>query len=193
MNKIKGLRRKLLVALVGLFVIGGTIGAYAWWDILAKDTDGQLEMSYGVRLVLDDQTTEDQGMLVPAGSYFASAEGFTTEYSFEYKLYLEDDMGSFDLNIDLENLLVGGVNYLAASTHRALYVTVNVNGVDYVVAVENTSLLIEDAFNGTEEVIVTVNFSLASQAAVAEPAFGEADYQAVAGQTITFDIAFEVK
>ena len=194
--------KKFLVAALLLLMIGSTTLAFAWWDRLEQGADNQtLDMGYGVRLVLDNQTSEEQGVLVPEGSFYAAVDGYVTEYTFTYVLNLEEDLDKFDLLIDVNNLTIGGVDYnQAANVHGPLQVSITTSEGAFVsegyateITGPNTSLRLNEVLQGSGEVIITITFSLDTH--VEDAAF-EGDlveaYAALAGQTISFDIAFEV-
>jgi hypothetical protein len=192
------MKKGLLIGLAVLFLIGSTIGAYAWWDRLQQTADDQtLEITYGVRLVLTDQTASPQGELVPSGSFFAGTPGYTTSYEFVYELKLEADMGTFDLEIDITDLEIGEVSYLKASTHKALNVVVTTSSGEFIssedssveLSVHTTALRINNVLEGTDAITISVTFTLAahdSELLVAT------DYANVAGKSVEFDIAFNI-
>ena len=196
------MKKTLILALALFVLIGTSTAAFAWWDRLEQETGEQsLDMGYGVRLVLEDETTENQGVLVPAGSFYAAVDGYATEYVFTYELNLEEDLDDFDLLIDISNLAIGGVPYwLAPMVHGPLSVVIESSEGDFVsdgydtnITGPNTSLRLNEVLQGDGTVTITITFSLLDHIEDAEFAGNLVQaYAALAGQEITFDIAFEV-
>ena len=208
------MKKIIAFALASLVLLGTSTVAFAWWDRLEQEaTDQSLDMGYGVRLVLEDETTEDQGVLVPAGSFYAAVDGYTTEYVFTYELNLEEDLDDFDLLIDIENLTIGGVDYdTAANVHGPLSVVIETDTNQFVewdavgeewvaISVEGaialggptTNLRLNEVLQGDGTVTITLTFTLMDHT---EDAPFEGDlveaYEALAGKEIKFDIAFEI-
>lgn len=199
------MKKRFIILLVALFVFGGTIGAYAWWDRLQQGANNQeLELGYGVRLVLENQETEGTDILVPSGSFYANVDGYTTEIVFTYELNLEEELGAFDLLMNVKNLKVGGVDYnSAASVHGPLSVVVaNDQSVAFVVeegvyvntvTSANTAMRFNNILSDTDTIVITITFSLTDH--TVDAGFdGDlvAAYAALAGATITFDVEFIV-
>lgn len=196
------MKKIIAFALASLVLLGTSTVAFAWWDRLEQEaTDQSLDMGYGVRLVLEDETTEDQGVLVPAGSFYAAVDGYTTEYVFTYELNLEEDLDDFDLLIDIENLTIGGVDYdTAANVHGPLSVVIatsegvfETTGYDDDITGPTTNLRLNEVLHGDGTVTITLTFTLMDHT---EDALFEGDlveaYEALAGKEIKFDIAFEI-
>ena len=195
--------KKTLILAFALFVLIGTsTAAFAWWDRLEQETGEQsLDMGYGVRLVLEDETTENQGVLVPAGSFYAAVDGYATEYVFTYELNLEEDLDDFDLLIDISNLTIGGVAYdQAPNVHGPLSVVIasedgsfESDGYDTDITGPNTSLRMNEVLQGDGTIVITITFTLQDHVEDAEFAGDLVDaYAALAGQEIKFDVAFEI-
>ena len=195
--------KKFLVAALLLLMIGSTSLAFAWWDRLSQEeTEQTLDMGYGVRLVLENETTKNQGVLVPVGSFYAAVDGYTTEYVFTYELNLEEDLDDFDLVIDITDLKIGGVEYdQAHDVHGPLNVVISTTQGAFVVneiyaneiTGPETKLRLNEVLQGNGVVTITLTFSLQNHV---EDADFEGDlvaaYKALAGKEISFDIAFEV-
>ena len=203
--------KKFLVAALLLLMIGSTSLAFAWWDRLEQGAEDQtLDMGYGVRLVLENETTENQGVLVPAGSFYAAVDGYITEYVFTYELNLEENLDNFDLLININDLKIGGEDYnTAANVHGPLEVIATISRIDIdsnnpldtgtvvthttTVTGPSTSIELDEMLQGDGVVTVTLSFSLQNHEvdAAFEGDLVEA-YKALAGKEISFDIAFEV-
>ena len=194
--------KKFLVAALLLLMIGSTSLAFAWWDRLEQGAEDQtLDMGYGVRLVLENETTKNQGVLVPVGSFYAAVDGYTTEYVFTYELNLEENLDDFDLLIDVKNLKIGGLAYdQAPNVHGPLSVVIESDKGSFVsesydtsITGPATSLRLNEVLQGNGVVTITLTFSLQNHS---EDAAFEGDlveaYKALAGKEISFDIAFEV-
>ncbi len=194
--------KKIIAVVIALAIMASSTVAFAWWDRLNQETgDQDLNMGYGVRLVLENETTSGQGVLVPTGSFYASVEGYTTEYVFVYELFLEEDLDNFDLLINLNNLTIGGVEYnTAANVHGPLSVKIETSvgefvseGYDSTIEKADSNLRINEVLREDESVYITLRFTLQNN--VEDAAFAgdlvEA-YKALAGQIIEFDMTFEV-
>lgn len=194
--------KKIIVAALLLLMVGSTTLAFAWWDRLGQEaTEQTFDMGYGVRLVLEDQTTTTQGVLVPEGSFYAAVDGYTTEYVFTYELSLEEDLDNFDLLIDITNLEIGGVGYNPSpSVHGPLSVIITsdqgsfvVEGYDTSISSEETNLRLNEVLQGDGTVTITLAFTLQNHTEDASFSGNLVQaYEALAGKTITFDIAFEI-
>ena len=194
--------KKLLVATLLLLMIGSTTLAFAWWDRLEQGADNQtLHLGYGVRLVLDNQTSEDQGVLVPEGSFYADVEGYVTSYTFTYVLSLEEELDNFDLLIDVTNLTIGNTPFWPAPmVHGPLQVLITTSagafeeeGYDTLITGPETHLRLNQVLQGDGEVTIEITFTLANHVNDAPTqGFMAAAYAALAGKTIRFDIAFEI-
>ncbi len=197
----------LIVSWVILSLLGTSTMAYAWWDNLEETRGARLTLGYGVRLSLKDETSAEADTWVPAGSFYAEVDGYTTSHVFTYVLDLEEDLDDFDLLIDVEGLRIGDTGYDPSSdVHGPMRVIVEFDagendiefaggGYDYVITGPNTHLRLNSVLRGDGEITVTITFTLLAQDVAWEYATAEnleSAYGSLAGKTIAFDVAFEV-
>jgi hypothetical protein len=179
--------KKSLFALLLLFVVAGSSLAFAWWDQLEVDRDETIDLGYGVRLEIES-VVEDERILVPAGSFYAAYEAdYTTEYSFTYVLKLEEPLKEgmlANLITEITSFEVNGVEY--TNVPKVFTVTIEVGASSS----ETLELTVENAFTdsvNTVTVLVTITL---------EPQSNEdltlAEYNAIAGGEVSFNIAFEL-
>jgi len=160
------MKRKLLALLILFVVIGGSAGAFAYWDNLSvDDTNNSITIGNGVNLSFTESVTATTS-LVPAGVIIKS--GDVTEVVYTYNVDLNEILGSpLTLTVTVDGQAINGNTGLGAA-----YVgtAVTVGGV-----ASNTGDL-----NGDATTIVTVTITLN------EPS--QADYLLVANQAITFNV-----
>ena len=191
--------KKLTFVFLAVLLFGGSVLAFAWWDNLDENEAGTLELGYGVRLALDNQTTAEQGILVPENSFFAADEDkYTTSYVFTYELTLPDVTEGLDVLIDITNLKVGEAAF-TSEDFKALDFQVSTNEGTFVSTGETTAsiegsttnLRINQTLNDTTPITITITVTLVD-AEEEDTELVFADYEAVAGAEITFDIEFSV-
>ena len=189
--------KKFTALILLLLMVGSTSLAFAWWDTTSGSfEDETFELGTGVRLTLSDQTTAGQGLLIPAGSFYEDEVGYTSTYSFEYDLSLLEDLGSFDLIAGLANVTVGGSAYDSdLGVHGALAFELFVNGTSAGVITPGGTLSSAGALSSTVITSVELRITLLDQTstAFASDAQALAAYNALNGQTIAFDITFEIE
>jgi len=155
--------KKLSVIAIVLFLLGGSVIAFAWWDSLTADEDVTIGVGEGVTISvnLDEQT---DGVLVPAG--VVMKEGDVTEVDVEFTVNLddtEDIIAPLDFIVTITNVEIGG-----EAIHAGLV---------------NTSISASETIqNDPVEVTITVTLDMPES---------EVAYNAVATEDITFDVTFE--
>lgn len=194
--------KKILAVVAALVIMASSTVAFAWWDRLNQETgDQNLVMGHGVRLVLENQTTSNQGVLVPEDAFYASVDGYTTEYVFVYKLLLEEDLDNFDLLINVNDLKVGDAEYNpAANIHGPLSASISTSVGSFVsesyddsITKANSNMRINEVLKGSDAVYITLTFKLVNQTEDAGFAGDLVEaYEQIAGKVISFDITFEI-
>ena len=180
--------KKLSFIFVIALLLGGSAMAFAWWDNLEATESGQeLEIGQGVRLTVADQTTSGQGLLVPAGSFYASGADYTTTYEFTYDLSLEEgalaEGFDADLIVTLENLALDGGAF--ADT----LFTLDINGEEVKdPGFTHTFTAVFDDETHTYQVVLQIALKDHPDSSL-----DSSDYEAVAGKDLTFDISFEIE
>lgn len=161
------MKRKLLALLVLFVVIGGSAGAFAYWDNLSvDDADNSITIGNGVDLSFIESVGATAN-LVPAGVIVKA--GDVTEVVYTYNVSLNETLAApLTLNVTVDGFAINGNTTLGSAL---------VNSEVTVDAVVSTT----GAINGGSPTVVTVTITLL------EPAT-EADYLLVANQPITFNV-----
>ncbi len=186
------MKKRILIVLLALVILGSTTVGYAYWDRLSQDTNGEYEIGYGVRLNVPT-TVQDERILVPAGSFYSAYQAdYTTSYVFEYTLTLEDPLQEgmeADLSVDITDFEIAA--FVASFNNSESVFTITV-GTDEVSATQEAdgSWDFEDAFYYTNNtVIVYVTITMADNG---NANFDSSDYDFVSGNTAEFAIGFEL-
>ena len=174
--------KKITFVFLAVLLFGGSALAFAWWDNLTEDLEDQtLELGVGVRLTVEDETTEGQGLLVPVGSFYAGETGYTTVYTFTYDLVLEEALAAgftVDLTVVIDELAITG------GTYRSDVFTISINGE------EGLSRTFSNQFDDTNApftVVITVALKNHPDASL------QGFYDDVAGKPLTFNVSFEIE
>jgi hypothetical protein len=180
--------KKLLVIFLFLFVVSGSSLAFAWWDDLTDTQENQdLVLGNGVRLSVDS-IVEDERVLVPAGSFYAAYEAdYTTAYTFEYNLVLEQALTTgalANLQAAISAFTVDGVAYDNSPT--VFTVTIS----DGSVSETDLDVTFVNAFtDAVSTYTVTVTIELEPQS---NTTLTSSEYDAIANGTVAFTIDFEL-
>lgn len=123
------MKKKLVLILLVLTLLTSGAITYAWWSSNSKETDNTLTMGYGLRLEVEGTTANQDELLIPAGSTFDGVDGYTTQYVFTYTIQLDANLvGIFDLDVQVEEILIGGVAYNGfIENHGLLMFDISVN------------------------------------------------------------------
>jgi uncharacterized cupredoxin-like copper-binding protein len=161
------MKRKLLALLVLFVVIGGSAGAFAYWDNLSvDDTDNSVTIGNGVDLTIAESVTATSS-LVP--STVIVKTGDVTEVVYSYNVDLNETLTApLALTVTVDGFAINSNTALGTAYVNA---AVTVGGV-----AGNTGTV-----NGDATTVVTVTITLT------EPAT-QGDYLLVANQAITFNV-----
>lgn len=156
--------KKLVVVLLLFISLGGTVGAYAYWDDLIRNTNNTLEVGEGTSLVVTSDVSVPQGKtLVPKNTVLKAND--IDEIELKYTVSLSQDvLNDLYLYVRTENIKIND-----SETYSNL-VNIDVNA--SVSTIERN------------EIIVTALITLS------EPE-NQDDYSKVRNSTITFDILFD--
>ncbi|HPQ62232.1 MAG TPA: hypothetical protein PLH02_05135 [Bacillota bacterium] len=183
-------KRNILLVVIIALLFGSSVAAYAYWDNLQQNTNGNYVVGYGVRLEVPT-VVQDERALVPAESFYAAYEAdYTTSYAFTYTLNLEDDLQygmEADLAVDITDFQIAGIAELFNSEEGLFTVTV---GTDEAAATTSSTgeWDFTDAFYYNHNTVeVTVTITLADNGSAG---FDASDYERVAGKTTNFAIGF---
>lgn len=155
--------KKLGALLVLLFILGGTVGAYAWWDSRTRDEEETINIGHGVTLEVEAVAEAPEGkFLIPVGAIVKSDD--VTEVVLTYNVAF-----NYALAEDL---------YLVV-THK----DVEIDGDDSLAHLVNIDIHQAEAMVNNVDVLVTVTVTLS------EPA-DQAEYDAIANKPITFTLTF---
>jgi len=186
------MKKFIAIAALITFVLGSTIVAYSYWDKLQQDSTGQLEIGYGVRLQVPTQI-KDVRQLVPAGSFYAAyAEDYTTAYSFQYTLTLEDPLQAgmkANLLVDIADFQLDDIAAFYNVSTSALTINVATDEVAASAEADGAWAFADAFYTNKNTVIVTVTVTLADNGNVN---FGTAEYNLVSGTVADFNIGFEL-
>lgn len=159
------------IVIILILLVSTTFTALSWWNKNYETVyDETLKLGYGVRLALYDQTPNEEGILVPSGSYHASREGYVTSYEAVYDVYVEGNEEILDLTFSLNNLKVGGLDYdTSPNIHGPLMINVVTskgnfdtgNQTKNISDVSN-SFLIRNAMENVNVTTITITFTLLS-------------------------------
>jgi len=157
--------KKLAIVLVALVAFGGTVSAYAWWDTLQTEQTGQtLTIGEGTVLTVAANPSAELGKnLVPDEALLGVND--VKSYTLTYNLTLDKQLAAdATLTAVVDNILVGGV----ANPGSAISVAVAYD---------------TQAINLDSAVVVTLTVTMANPV-------DQAQYDLLANQAITFDVAF---
>lgn len=160
---MKNLRKKVLFVLLAIVMIGGTFGAYAYWDNLSQeDTNITIGVGQGVTLNVDlDEAIPANTYLIPAGAI--QKPGDVYEIVLEYTVVLSTEVSTaLNLSVVASNVAINGSTVNAGLVNVAINAPATINNVE-------------------QTVTVTITLS--------EPTTPAA-YQAIANGSITFDLTF---
>ena len=154
--------RKIGVLVLFLVLIGGTAGAYAWWDSLeTTENDVTIGVGEGVTISVDLDTQTD-GNLVPDGVIMKTEDITSSAITFNVTLDRTD--------LEEELVLLAEVNNIEIDGSDTYALLVNAS-------VDNPGTIQNDS------VVVTVTVTLD------EPA-DQTEYDAIKNSDITFDVTF---
>lgn len=156
--------RKLLVLGLLLISLGGTVGAYAYWDDLTRNQEESLLIGEGTSLVVESVVSVPEGKyLVPAGTVLKANDIESLELKYNVKL---NDEVSNDL-------------YLYVRTDNVL---INND--------ENLSELVHIDLSASVSTTEKYEISVSAVVSLDEP-LTEEEYELVANSIISFDILFD--
>lgn len=158
--------RKLLVAIIALFVVSGSVSAFAYWDNLTQTESQSITLGEGVSLVVGVNAAPPSGkVLIPTTATVREPLSQVQSVVTVYDVNLDTSLSSpLAFTVAASNIQIGG-----STTHAGLVT------VDIVKAANEV--------NATAvEVTVTVT--------IAEPA-DQTAYDAIKNQPITFDLTFD--
>ena len=154
--------RKIGVLVLFLVLIGGSAGAFAWWDSLeTTENDVTIGVGEGVTISVDLHTQTD-GNLVPDGVIMKTEDITSSAITFNVTLDRTDLEEELELLAEVNNIEIGG------SDAYALLVNASV---------DNPGTIQNDS------VVVTVTVTLD------EPE-DQTAYDAIKNSDITFDVTF---
>ncbi|MDD3958389.1 MAG: hypothetical protein PHO96_05820 [Candidatus Izemoplasmatales bacterium] len=157
------MKKVVWLVLVALLIVGGTIGAYAYWDNLEQTKDETLTIGQGVTLVVAAVAEAPEGkVLVPAGVVMKANDVDEIVLTYNVKLDLAA-LAALDLSVVESDVLIG-----ESDTYATLV------NIDIVLASDEVN---------AENVLVTITVTLS------EPGTSEI-YDAIKGQDITFTLTF---
>ena len=157
------MKKGIMFLVLALLVIGGSIGAYAWWDNLTQTQDETLTIGQGVTLEVDAVAIAPAGkFLVPAGVVLKANDVEEVVLTYNVKLDLEA-VTALNLSVVESNVLIGG-----EATHAGL---VNID-IDLAATTVNNA-----------DVLVTVTVTL-------DVPVDQTTYNAIINQAITFTLTF---
>lgn len=185
-------KRVLAILAIVAVLFGSTVVGYSYWDSLQQNTSSDYEIGYGVRLEVPTQT-EDSRALVPAGSFYSAYEAdYTTAFTFEYTLTLEDALQSgmeADLLVDISDFKVNEI-LAAFNLEGSLFtVTVGTDAVTGSVSADGEWSFTDAFYYENNTVVVSVTIELADNGTAG---FDADDYNFVSGQNAGFAIGFEL-
>lgn len=155
--------KKLTVALLALVALGGTVGAFSYWDTLAKTEAETLTVGEGTELVVAAVAEAPAGkVLVPSGVVLKAndLESITLTY-----------------NVNLNQTSVADLNLAVVASN------IEINGSTANAGLVNIAITTAAPTVNNSTVLVTVVVTLT------EPTT-EAEYLAIINQAITFDLTF---
>jgi hypothetical protein len=186
------MKKIITIAALIIFVLGSTIVAYSYWDKLQQASTGELEIGYGVRLEVPTQI-KDVRQLVPAGSFYAAyAEDYTTAYSFQYTLTLEDPLQAgmeADLLVDISDFQINAIAAYFNVPASALTINVATDEVAATASATGAWAFSNAFYTNKNTVVVTVTVTLADNGNVN---FGTTEYNLLSGAIADFNIGFEL-
>ncbi len=154
--------RKIGVLVLFLVLIGGSAGAFAWWDSL-ETTENNVTIGVGEGVTISvDFDTQTDGNLVPDGVIMKTEDITSSAITFNVILDRTDLEEELDLLAEVNNIEIG-----ESVTYASL---VNVS-------VDNPGTIQNDS------VVVTVTVTLD------EPE-DQTEYDAIKNSDITFDVTF---
>ena len=154
--------RKIGVLVLFLVLIGGTAGAFAWWDSLeTTENDVTIGVGEGVTISVD-LDAQTSGSLVPDGVIMKTGDITSSAITFNVTLDPTDLEEELDLQAEVNNIEIG-----ESDTYASL-----VNA-----SVDNPGTIQNDL------VVVTVTVTLD------EPE-DQTEYDAIKNSDITFDVTF---
>ncbi|MDD4210795.1 MAG: hypothetical protein PHC46_00155 [Clostridia bacterium] len=164
--------RKILVLIFAVILLGGSTIAFSWWDSLTVNRLEQdiVTVGQGLELVVLDVEIDPltDGSLVPADAILKT--GDTHEVVLEYTVRIAEPLdAALDLEVTVSNIEVDSV----ANPYGLISVVVTNPG-----TIQNSDVIVS--------LSVTIDDSLLD----AEDY--DAAYLALAGNSITFEISFEV-
>lgn len=175
--------KKSIIAALLVFLLGGTIGAYAWWDRLQDTSNETILIGEGLTLTVSEAVVSTGTTLVPASAVLQP--GDVVEKTFAYTVALDfvtvDEM---DLSIAESDVQINSLTTNAALVLFTFEWTYDSNPLTQVWTEFSASkpLLVDD-IAGLQTVYVRVTVELD------EPASEEV-YDAIINQNITFTLTF---
>ncbi len=157
------LKKRLLVVLLVVLMLGSTAIGYSYWDNLSQSENEIITIGEGVNLTVTAVAEVPAGAtLVPAGVVMKS--GDVDEIVLTYNVKLDQEaLEALVLDVQSSNVQIGG-----SSTNSGLV---------------NIDISLAASTVNAADVLVTVTVTLD------EPATYEI-YSAIANETITFDLTF---
>ena len=157
-----GMIRKIGVLVLFLVLIGGSAGAFAWWDSLeTTENDVTIGVGEGVTISVDLDTPTD-GNLVPDGVIMKTEDITSSAITFNVTLDRADLEEELNLQAEVNNIEIGGSDTYAELVNAS---------------VDNPGTIQNDS------VVVTVTVTLD------EPA-DQTAYDEIKNSDITFDVTF---
>lgn len=153
--------KKLLAALIALVVIGGSAGAFAYWDNLEQvKVDETITIGAGVALTVSDIVASTD-TLIPSGAIVKT--GDVTSIVYTYDVALDTALASdLNLSVTVTNIEVGGVAYAGDDINIVVSAPATINST-------------------TVQVTVTITLD--------DPA-DQSAYDAIVDGVVTFDLTF---
>ncbi len=178
------MRKKLLFVLGLIVLLGGSGLAFAWWDNLDETQSESILLGEGVRISVSEGTADEDKLLVPAGSFYATfTDDYTTVYSFSYTVSMENPLES------------GYEAALTISVNNWNITTPALDVIDYTIDADsqtssNENLTLSSAFSDQgESYTVQVSITLANAPSAEDQ---QAVYDALQAEGLMFDVNFEV-
>ncbi len=160
--------RKLLVAILALFIVGGSVSAFAYWDDLSDQQQETVSIGQGLTVTATETTSPAAGKaLVPTGKV-RNALSETDSHVYVYTVTLDQQVTTdLTLTATINNLEIDGLTENAGLANVEVTYT-GANG---------------QALNNDSDVVVTVTVTLT------EPGT-DVQYNAIKTTDITFDVDF---
>ena len=162
--------KRVILAILAVFILGGSVVAFSWWDNLTVDQYENDIVTIGEGLELEVLPVVinpiEAGNLVPASAVLKTGDTYSVvlTYTVQLSTTLEEEL---DLAVTVSNIEVNAV----ANPYSLISVVVSNPGV------------IEDS-----AVVVTLTVTIDDSALLPEDY--AAAYAAIANKTISFDVSF---